>query len=1515
MKNQLLKRAFSLTVSFALVLGNISPGITVYGKDDVDDTRILDMSFEGNLQDSSGNEFHGTIVGSGYEYIEGVKSGSQALKFNGDTYLSLGNDSALNPSSLTYSFWVKRTQDMTGEEIFLWNKEEWFTDGWYVASESNEVPLAISIGQADAWGQPYKVSVSANRAEFFTKDDWVHIAITYDKSTKNVKMYRNGIEQTTTIASPIGSTGATGVILPGNTMQKAIGYNGPKYNGAYAKFGLDEMLLLGYAAEPEDIISLYEESKPYDYTEGINKDAAALVVNSTTTKDLKLVTTGKNGSTITWVSGNETYLKDTGEVTCPEEGSVSVTLTATISHPQSTYSTTRVFEIVIKSIGTLNLQNNGIDKVELLDSYLVNAANKDIEYLLFLKPEKFLYEFFKVAGLKPTTNSGYGGWERSDATNFRGHFFGNYMTALSQAYLGNSNENTKAALLEHIETAVDGLQSCQDAYAAEHPESAGYISAFRESLLDYIEGTGTTDENAIVPWWTLDTILAGLIDIAKNVGGNVGAQALEVAKGLGDYIYYSRASTWSESTKLTMLRTEYGAMNLTLYDLYDITGDTNYKDAAECFDEIALFRDLYNGNDVLSGKHANTMIPKLMGALKRYTVLSQPDYYADLTEDEKAGLDFYLTAAENFWDIVIENHTYITGGNSQAEHFRTANALAANADHVNCETCNSYNMLKLSRELFKLTKDVKYADYYENTYINSILSSQNPETGMMMYFQPMAPGYYKVYNTPEESFWCCTATGVESFTKLGDSIYFPDGNDLYVNMYFSSAYEDGGIKITQEANMPNEDKVKIKVDSINTGTVLRLRQPDWIANDAQLTKNNTDIPVVIEDGYIVVRNLTAGDVLELTLPMEVVAYDTPDDAYFVAFKYGPVVLSCGLGTNDLTGIVGAGIMVYGPSKDVSALTTINISDKSVEDWKADVKNNLVRIEDSEDGKVQFKLRGTDEDDNLVYTPYYMCYLERYGIYMYIIDPDSPYIQEQILEKKRAIREKEVSSSYISTFDNNNSELSYNVKYESSGVGSYNGRTYRDAESNGWFSYDLKVNEEATKNYLSTTYVTADNGRRFDIYINNQFFITETISNTGNGNEITSDNFYTERREIPKSYLTNGDAVTVKFVGKGTTHVGGLYGISINSDYDTNPDLKDLTFTEGSLDKAFNGQVKEYTLTVPQNIKSVSMKATPIKESGLVYIGEILFDDTQPRTINLENEETVLTLGSVAQDHDTKTVYTVRIVKSSVKVTGITLNPTGKTLKVGESFTITADVVPANADNKSIIYSSDNNSVASVNGNKVTAKAAGTAIITAKAQDGSGVKATLTVTVQKEAVLTAPKSVKATQKSAKAVKVTWSKVTGAKQYDVYRSSKAGTGFVKIGNTTANSYTDKKAKAGKTFYYKVVAVSTSLAANSPKSGAAKVTLMKAPSVKLTAGKNQVKVSWKKIKGTAGYEVYMSTKETKGFKRKATLTKSKNISRTIKKLKSGGKYYFKVRAYKKINGKKVFGDFSKVRGISAK
>ncbi len=718
--------------------------------------------------------------------------------------------------------------------------------------------------------------------------------------------------------------------------------------------------------------------------------------------------------------------------------------------------------------------------VELLDSYEQNAFKLEVRYLKKLNADKLLRGFCDIGGIESDSEK-YGGWETS---SIQGHTLGHYLTAVSQGYNTSGDEELKI-IADHI---IDILALCQNS-------ENGYLAAIPESHYIQLESGNTS--GTWVPWYTMHKVMSGLIDAYELTGNE---KALDVASKLGDWIY-SRTSHWDENMQKTVLNIEYGGMNDCLYQLYKHTKNINHLSAAHSFDEMSLFDSLYNRQDVLNGKHANTTIPKIIGALNRYTVL---------------GEEYYLKVAQNFWDMVVNNHSYITGGNSEWEHFGEPDILDAERTNCNCETCNTYNMLKLTRELFKITGNGKYADYYENTFINAILSSQNPETGMTTYFQPMATGFFKVYSSETEHFWCCTGSGMENFSKLDDSIYYKDDNSLYVIRYTSSAvtFREKGLKITQLTDLPN---VKFTVDGAGQADIV-LRVPDWCCENPVVKINGAISDEKAVDGFIrLSRDWQDGDVIEYTMTMGIEVYDLQDNENSVAFKYGPWVLSANLGNNDMqTSTTGVNVTV--PLFDTSVSDIIVIKDGTVENWLRNIGENIV----CQDETLNFILKGTDR--KLIFSPHYMQHKNRYGIYFRLADANTV-IAENEADKYVAIDSFPVG--------NDQYEFSHNLKCVNSTSGNHMGLMFRDASPEGNFSYDMQV-EETVTNYLKVKYFSGDVGRTFRILVDGYTLQDVVIEN------INPNGFYDVYYKIPDEFIDGKDKITVTFEANSNSYAGGIF---------------------------------------------------------------------------------------------------------------------------------------------------------------------------------------------------------------------------------------------------------------------------------------------------------------------------------------------------------------------------------------
>ncbi|MFF2486295.1 beta-L-arabinofuranosidase domain-containing protein [Microbacterium sp. NPDC058062] len=1279
-----IRRALALGTTVALAAGALALGLpsAAAAADPISiaSAKVLDLKFDGDLADASTNAAAVTMQKGTAAYGAGVSG--QAFNLNGSNAIRLGTAAYLQPADLTVSFWYKPNAAMSGEQVFAWSKTVYNSDGWYLTSEANGTPLALSVGPSS--GQPYKVAVDAARADFFPTGQWTHVVVTYDKATKAVSFYRNGVRQISTVK--YAATGAaTGVLGSESTTVKTLGYNGPNYNGAHANGLLDDYTLYNGVATIADVVALTKENNPaFDPAAVAQSALDAVSVPTTASADFGLPVTASNGAELSWASSDAEVISIAGgaaSVTRPAGSDATVTLTATAAYGGSA-PVTKTFTVTVPKDGastSIYVEETDLSEVLLEDPYLVNGNEKMVEYLLSLDPERFLYSFYTQAGL-PTTAQPYGGWERASGTRFQGHFFGHYVSALSQAYATESDPTTKAALLAKLTTAVDGLDRAQRAYAALDPSNAGYVSPFSTSVLP--SGGG----GLLVPFYNLHKVLAGLLDAHQYAPEAVSGKALTVASGFGTWV-----RNWAarQSNPASILNTEYGGMNEALYELFSITADPAHKRAAEYFDEVTLFQQLAAGQDVLDGKHANTTIPKLIGALKRYTVFTDnPSLYAMLTPAEKSSLGMYRTAAENFWQIVVDDHTYANGGNSQSEHFHGADELYEHAtngttsgygENSTSEICNEYNMLKLTKALFQVSPDVKYPDFYEHTYINAILAQQNPETGMMTYFQPMQAGYAKVFGNPVDEFWCDHGTATESFTKLGDSIYFRKGSSVYVNMFRSSVYtdEEHNLRLTQTADVPADETVTYTVEAIDggelaEGTTLRLRIPSWAAATPTLTVNGAaqDVAALTQDGYIVLE-VAAGDELTYVLPAEVRVDDSTENPNWVAFTYGPVLLATELNRTNVGSTYVAGVLVRMSTADKSVSNDVVVDDADA--FKAGIAENLVRIEDGENlngiETMRFKMKNADAaSEALTFEPWYSLYNARYAIYMDLIEPDSPQAQELILKSKQQLRIEETTIDSLTSFDNNNSEADKNYKYNKSGVGVWLGEGYRDGQmaTDAYFQYDMIVDPSLPKNYLGVRYFGGDNGRTFNVYVNDVLLKNERITNGGGATT-----WYVQYDEIPASVLAgieakdsykrnqagqyvldaNGEkipVVTVRFQGNGTSYVGGVYGVytASKTTYGKDADLSGLSFEDGALAPTLAGGVYSYTATVPEDATTATFDVDPAVPSGLVYAGDVLIDDTQPRTVSLAAEgPTVLTLRSTAQDHTTSATYTISIVRA------------------------------------------------------------------------------------------------------------------------------------------------------------------------------------------------------------------------------------------------------------------------------
>ncbi len=1197
-------------MSFVLLFSNVGViGINVdknvfASNNNFEDSLVLSLPFENDVKDISKNGFV-TSVNKESVFVEGVVG--KAIKLDGTNYIDLGKSDKLQPENLTVSMWIKAEANLTGENMITWFKPNgnYQGKGWYLSSINDTEPLKISIGESSA--QPMEAFVSGSRSEFFPVGKWVHIAVTVDAETKNVSMYRNGV------ALEVKYLNAKTNISSDNTSNKYIGFNSPSYNGGFAKFLLDEFKIYNSKATANDIIDIYTKAGGvFDSSKVIDSDYESLKINLSEVKnDIILPVEGIAGSKITWKSSNESVISNEGKVNRPKigEDDVVVKLTATLTFNETKKE--KEFEVKVISLTDFKTLNDfSLEEVEITDEYYINSQEKMIEYLKELQADKLVAGFLTNKGLEPK-DSVYGGWE---STAIKGHTLGHYLTAISQGY-ANTKDNE---LKEKIDYIVKELSRAQF--------DSGYLAAIPENHYKQLD-TGNSS-GTWVPWYTMHKVIAGLTDTYRLTGNK---EALEVVSKLADWVY-EHTSKWNDQTQNTVLAIEYGGMNECLYDLYRITKSDKHKKAAAKFDEETLFLPLYNGIDELNGKHANTTIPKIIGALNKYRSLEEQDEY-------------YLQVAENFWEIVVNNHSYVTGGNSEWEHFGLPNILDAERTNANCETCNTYNMLKLSRELFKITGDIKYADFYENTYINAIMSSQNPQTGMTTYFQPMASGYFKVYSSKTEHFWCCTGTGLENFTKLNDSIYFKGDKSIYVNQFVSSTLtsKDNNIKITQKSSIFEDSKTKFTVNTLDekeNNTRIYIRVPEWTSVTPKVKVNGEEIEVRIVKGYIVLdRAWKNNDIIELEVGLNITVHKLQDNENIVAFKYGPLVLSANLGSDNLTtGTTGVNVTIPNALPGFTDLVRVKGVEK--EEYLANINSYIVKTE----GKLEFTMKNTDKEYLL--TPHYMQHTQRYAIYMNIQNDNSDNeVKDNIYERKFANREESVIIDSVPV-SNDQYELAHNMKGENTTSGSHKGFNYRDASANGWFSYEMKVDDKY-KNNLAVKYFSGDAGRTFKILVDDKLLEEVVIEN------INPDDFYDVSYELKEELIKGKESVVIKFETQGDSFAGGVFDkVSIKRDYDTEAFIEDIKVSNGKLEEKIDSKTNKITIYVDEKSKDTKLDFLLCNENALLYIDDVLVDETKSFKISLDKEETNIKVLVKAEDFETTKEYNISIIKGDKQVSTI-----------------------------------------------------------------------------------------------------------------------------------------------------------------------------------------------------------------------------------------------------------------------
>ena len=569
--------------------------------------------------------------------------------------------------------------------------------------------------------------------------------------------------------------------------------------------------------------------------------------------------------------------------------------------------------------------------ITLLSSVFSQSEKIGREYLDGVDIDRLLSPIFEAHNMPAPNNAKrYGGWERKSANNWEkspetfslaGHSLGHFLSALSECYAKSGDEKLKQKILY----IVSQLESVQN------NAKSGYIGGCKENCFTELFDKNLTSwaEGYWVPWYNLHKIFKGLTDAYSVTEDQT---VLRVLLRFADWAC-DGLSDFSDEDFEKMLEYEHGGMNEVFANLYRITKNEKYLYFAEKFTHKKLFRFLLKGEDKLDGWHANTQIPKVTGMAAIYA--AAPEAHKE-----------YRTAAENFWRFVTQDRSYAIGGNSDKEHFEKKGKETLSKK--TCESCNTYNMMRLCEYLFSFEQKSEYFDWYENALLNHILAQQD-ESGAKMYFVSLLQGHHRTYEKKYKSWWCCTGTGMENPEKYENNIFFFDGSTLYINLYIPSRLETDGISLEINTDYPYSDKINIAVKRNTEIDSLKLRIPEFSHKAAAIRHGAKEFRE-IEKGYFTVSNIKGGDTVELTLPMEITEYKSREKDV-CALKYGPVTLCAPLGkiTDKVSEYISNELLIDDITVEYpslllngkSAETCVEISDRKKLIFKIPAKNSTL----------------------------------------------------------------------------------------------------------------------------------------------------------------------------------------------------------------------------------------------------------------------------------------------------------------------------------------------------------------------------------------------------------------------------------------------------------------------------------------------------------------------------------------------------------------------------------------------